>query len=279
MSGSFPGLDAAVELDILYNINPMKARPLVTTSGRIQRVAEAEPTGGERRRPAIGHRTRAEAAADELRRRILDGEFPEGFQLRQDALAAEFGISRIPIREALVQLEAEGLVKSHPHRGAVVSALSAAEIEELYELRALLEPRLLARSAPRLTPDDYRAIDGILAEYSAELRADRVDRWGELNTALHGLLYRHAEQSRTAAIVATLLQNADRYTRMHIAFTKGRARAEREHAEIVDLCRKGQVEAACRALEAHVRNAGAQLGAFLRRREPMMASKTDATRT
>src|SRR5215510_879841 len=223
----------------------------------------------------LGHRTRVEAAADELRRRILDGEFPEGFQLRQDALAAEFGISRIPIREALFQLEAEGLVNIHPHRGAIVSALSAAEVEEIYELRALLEPRLLASSAPKLTPEDYRAIDAILDEYSAELRADHVGRWGELNTALHGLLYRHADQPRTAAIVEGLLQNADRCTRMHISFTHGRARAEREHAEIVKLCRKGNVKGACGLLEEHIRNAGAQLTDVIRRREgaPRTADK------
>src|SRR5262245_39576894 len=215
----------------------------------------------------LGHRNRVEAAADALRRRILDGEFPEGFQLRQDALAAEFGISRIPIREALFQLEAEGLVNIHPHRGAIVSALSAAEVEEIYDLRALLEPRLLATSAPRLTAEDYRAIDAILDEYSAELRADHVGRWGELNTALHGLLYRHADQPRTAAIVASLLQNADRYTRMHISFTQGRSRAEREHAEIVKLCKKGDLPAACALLEEHIRNAGKQLGEVIRRRE------------
>ncbi|HEY7690641.1 MAG TPA: GntR family transcriptional regulator [Dongiaceae bacterium] len=222
----------------------------------------------------LGHRTRVEAAADELRRRILDGEFPEGFQLRQDALAAEFGISRIPIREALFQLEAEGLVNIHPHRGAIVSALSAAEVEEIYELRALLEPRLLASSAPKLTADDYRAIDAILDEYSAELRADHVGRWGELNTALHGLLYRHADQPRTAAIVAALLQNADRYTRMHISVTQGRERAEREHAGIVKLCRKGDVQSACALLEEHIRNAGKQLGEVIRRREPPAQPET-----
>ena len=66
----------------------------------------------------------------------------------------------------------------HPHRGAIVSALSAAEVEEIYDLRALLEPRLLATSAPKLTPEDYRAIDAILDEYSAELRADHVGPLG-----------------------------------------------------------------------------------------------------
>ena len=94
-----------------------------------------------------------------------------------------------------------------------------------------------------------------------------MGRWGELNTALHSLLYRHADQPRTAAIVASLLQNADRYTRMHISFTQGRSRAEREHAEIVKLCRKGDVKGACRVLEDHIRNAGVQLGAVIRRRE------------
>src|SRR5262245_49947763 len=80
----------------------------------------------------LAHRTLAAATAEELRRRILTGSFPAGYQLRQDALASEFGISRIPLREALLQLEAEGLIKIIPHRGAVVSELSIAEIEELF---------------------------------------------------------------------------------------------------------------------------------------------------
>ena len=85
------------------------------------------------RSPApIGHRTMALAAADELRRRVLDGVYPGGHPLRQDALAAELGISRIPLREALVQLESEGLVKILPHRGAVVAEASADEIAELF---------------------------------------------------------------------------------------------------------------------------------------------------
>jgi len=86
--------------------------------------------------------------AESLRERILDGEFKAGFPLRQDALASEFGVSRIPIREALMQLEAEGLIKIHPHRGAIVSELSTEEVQELFALRALLEPRLLRIPLP-----------------------------------------------------------------------------------------------------------------------------------
>ena len=107
--------------------------------------------------------TVAEQAADALRRKIMSGELPEGFSLRQDALATEFGISRIPVREALVQLEGEGLVTIVPHKGAVVSGLSIDEISELFMLRSLLEPLLLKKSAPRLTAEDYAQLDAILA--------------------------------------------------------------------------------------------------------------------
>ena len=157
----------------------------------------------------LRHKTVAGAVAEDLRRRIIDGDFASGFQLRQDALAAEFGVSRIPVREALMQLEAEGLVKIHPHRGAIVSELSTEEIEELFELRAILEPRLLKASARRLTQDDYERLNAILQEFSLALEAQHVSRWGELNTELHMVLYRHAGQPRSLAIVANLLQECD----------------------------------------------------------------------
>src|SRR3954466_16410023 len=160
-------------------------------------------------RPAqksLQHRTISSAVAEELRRRIVDGEFKSGFQLRQDALATEFGVSRIPVREALMQLEAEGLVKILPHRGAVVSELSIEEVQELFELRALLEPRLLKASAKHLTEADYERLSHILQEYSSELHAMHVSRWGELNREFHMVLYQHAGQPRSVAIVANLLQ-------------------------------------------------------------------------
>ncbi len=205
------------------------------------------------------------AAADELRQRILSGEFPEGFQLKQDALAADFGMSRIPIREALVQLESEGFVRILPHRGAQVSELSAEEIAELFELRALLEPRLLRLSAPRLTAEDFAALDRINTEYHAEIQAMNPGRWGELNTTLHLRLMSRAGQPRTLAIVTALLQNADRYTRLQLSLTgSGRTRAEREHLTMVRLCRAGDVTAACKLLTAHIRHAESMLIAFIR---------------
>jgi DNA-binding GntR family transcriptional regulator len=217
-------------------------------------------------RPAqksLQHRTIAAAVAENLRHRILDGDFKAGFPLRQDALANEFGVSRIPIREALMQLEAEGLVKIHPHRGAIVSELSTEEVQELFELRSLLEPRLLKASARRLTHNDYEKLNHILQEYSAELRANHVRRWGELNTEFHMLLYRHAGKPRALAIVANLLQECDRHTRLQLSLTDGMKRAETEHAELLRLCESGRITDACSLLEMHIEEVGRSLQVYI----------------
>src|SRR3546814_9117074 len=84
----------------------------------------------------------------------LSGERPDGTPLRQDALAENMSTSRIPVREALSRLESEGLVASFPHRGYVVTGLSRAEIEELFDLRSLLEPELIRFAIPRLEARD-----------------------------------------------------------------------------------------------------------------------------
>ena len=84
----------------------------------------------------LKHRTLSAAIVDQLRQSILDGTYPAGSQLRQDALGEAYGVSRIPVREALFQLEAEGLVRIVPQKGAIVSELSLDEINDVFDLRA-----------------------------------------------------------------------------------------------------------------------------------------------
>lgn len=210
------------------------------------------------------NRTIASSIGTEIRRRILDGRYPAGSQLRQDGLAAEFGASRIPVREALFQLEAEGLVRILPHRGAMVAPLSAADAAEALELRGALEPRLLALSAPRLTADDYARADTLLEEYAAALRAGATARWGALNMELHLLLYGRADRPRALGLVGSLLAECDRYTRLQLSTDSAELeRADREHREIVRLCRNGHVSAACALLTDHIDHVAAALMAFL----------------
>ncbi|MBP0446891.1 GntR family transcriptional regulator [Roseomonas sp. SSH11] len=200
----------------------------------------------------LHRQTVVESATDELRRRILSGEFREGEALRQDALAEEFGISRIPLREAFRQLAAEGLVTIHPHRGAVVSSLSPEEIAELFDLRALLEPDLIRRAVPRLGPADLAGAETILAAYSAAIDRADLNAWGELNTEYHLALYRPAGRAQTLALVRTLLANTDRYTRLQLAVAGGTDRAKAEHAELLEICRRGAAEEAARFTRRHV---------------------------
>lgn len=216
-------------------------------------------------RTDLKHRTLASAVVDRLREQILSNAYPSGTQLRQDALAASFGVSRIPVREALFQLEAEGLVQMVPHKGAVVTELSHEEINDVFDLRVLLETRLFRDSIERLTDADFAAIDAIQARFETAIRDRDLAQWGVLNQALHAALYARAALPQTSAVVATLLQKSDRYTRVQLSSDAARRRAAREHAELVELARRRRVEEACSFLAAHVEAVRADLLRMMRR--------------
>jgi DNA-binding GntR family transcriptional regulator len=216
-------------------------------------------------RSTIDRKTVAEAVADTLRRRILAGELGEGEQLRQEVLAAELGVSRIPLREAFRLLEGEGLITIAPHRGAVVAVRSPEEIGELFDLRVLLEPDILRHAIPKLTERDLREAATILAGYSTALTQRDVEAWGRLNTQFHLALYRPAERPRSLALVRSLLDQTDGYTRMQLLLTGGQSRAQREHTELLELCRARKTGAAAKLVEDHVREAGRSLVDFMRK--------------
>lgn len=212
----------------------------------------------------LKHKTMSAALLDEIRQRILDGRYQGGSQLRQDALADEFGTSRIPVREALFQLEAEGFVRILPHRGATVSTLSAEDVAEAFDLRIVLEPQLLRFALPHLTAADLAEMDRVLEDYSQALKVGDTARWGQLNTEFHLLLYRHAGRKRTLMIVTSLLQECDRYTRVQLSSDVSKLeRADREHRELVRLCRAGDTAEAVRLLRAHIEQVGQELRTFL----------------
>jgi DNA-binding GntR family transcriptional regulator len=210
------------------------------------------------------HRTATAAVAEAIRKRILDGSYSTGMKLQQDKLAAEFGLSRIPVREALFQLDAEGLVTIEPQRGATVSPLSRERMIETLELRALIEPYLLKLSAPRLTAEDHVALQAVLAEYGLAIAAGEVNRWGELNTRFHLLLYRQAGRPRGQTIVTTLLRESDRYTRVQLSASADyQRRAQREHKELLRLCRRGDYQRAAELMEKHIAHVAISLDALL----------------
>ena len=194
-----------------------------------------------------------------LRERILRGDYPEGEPLRQDALAEELGVSRIPVREALRQLEAEGLVTFSPHRGAVVSSLSLAEINELFELRADIESDLLARSVPAMTDEQLdRAVD-VLDEFEIALATGEVTRWGPLNWHFHAALYAPANRNFTMGVLQKLHQHSDRYFRMEVLLAQGGGRANNEHRAITAAVRDKNIPLASELMRTHILGAGQSL--------------------
>lgn len=215
--------------------------------------------------------------ADAIRERILRGHYPEGQPLRQDAIGAELGVSRIPVREALRQLEVEGLVTFNPHRGAVVSTLSLKQIRELFELRADIEGDLILRAIPNMTPEDDARADEILDAYEVALHGGQVAVWGALNWQFHSTLYAPADRGLTMSIVDKLHQHSDRYLRMQLALTHGESRARHEHRAIAAAVKKRDGAKAARLLRDHILGAGRVLVSFLEKERAQRSEVAPAT--
>ena len=228
--------------------------------------AAAARTAATKKSSPIPRQSLAAAVIERLREKILSGELREGEQLRQDAIAAEFQISRIPVREALRHLAAEGLITIVANRGAVVSALSPEEIAELFETRAVLECYMLRQAMPNITEDDLRRAEEILGQFEQSLEHDSETRsWGEWNWQFHSALYAPAQRAVMLSYLKTVNHNCDRYTRLHLVFTRDQKLAGEAHRKLLDACRTRNPEVAVEALWKHIMDAGLYLKDFIQR--------------
>ena len=213
---------------------------------------------------ALSHLTIQQAVADAVRTRIISGRLPAGERIDQDALAAEFSVSRMPVREALRQLEACGLVSMQTHRGAVITAIPTEQVEELFELRALLESDILVRAIRRMTDSDIAEAREVLGALEQSYRRGDMANWGRLNWAFHRQLYLPAGRPQTLAVLHGINLRVERYIRLHLLVTNGLDTAEREHREILRLCALRDAEAAVAFLKLHILDAGRTLVMALR---------------
>jgi DNA-binding GntR family transcriptional regulator len=213
---------------------------------------------------AIERKSIVQMAAEALREKILRGEYAEGAALRQDAIAAQLGVSRIPVREALRQLEAEGLVSFSPHHGAVVPSLSLPEIEELFELRALLESDLLRKAVPHIDAPVLARAAKILDDYDDAFDRRDIATWGTLNWAFHATLLAAAGYPLTLGVLANLHSQSERYMRLQLSLTHGERRASDEHHAILAAAAAGDADRAARLLARHIIGVGVSVREFLR---------------
>lgn len=242
----------------------------MTRRGASPQVAKRSTGGVAKPQPKtspIPRQSLAAAVVERLREKILSGELHEGEQLRQDAIAAEFQISRIPVREALSHLAAEGLIKIVANRGAIVPALSPEEIGELFETRAVLECYMLRQAIPHLREEDFKRAEDILAQFEKSLEDDSETKsWGHWNWLFHSALYAPANRPAMMGFVKTVNHNCDRYTRLHLVFTRNLHLAGEAHRKILDACQTRDPEIAAKALWDHIMDSGQYLKEFIAKR-------------
>ena len=209
--------------------------------------------------------TAQDLALEALREAILEGVLPPGEKLRQEDLAATFSTSRIPVREALRVLAYEGLVESEPHRGFTVTRLSIDEIEEVYELRTVLEGHAVRMAIPLLTESDLDELGKLFDAMEAEPDLD-----GKLmiRERFYLRLYAVTARPRLVGLIARLRQDVARSLRWKIL-----PHSPAHHDIFWEAVREGDADRAAAELGSHYRKVASLLRRVLReaeqRREPV----------
>jgi DNA-binding GntR family transcriptional regulator len=213
----------------------------------------------------------------EVRDLILAGELAPGEHIRQEALAERFGVSRIPVREALRRLEDEDLVTLVPHSGARVTTLDFAECMELYRLRESLEPLLMEEVARRATDEDITSFEAALARVEAAAAAGDPARWVVEDRLLHLGMYRVAQLPRVLAVAETAWNQTQQCRRAYMgpAETAPFDVAHREHRLIVDAIRRRDEVDAADMQRRHIRRTRNVLAERARGLDPIGAPESD----
>ncbi len=198
------------------------------------------------------HGTTSRRVADDLRTEILGGRMPPGTRIRQEELAAQLGASRVPVREALRILEADGLVTLVANTGVWVAKLSLAECEEIYQVRERVEPLLLRYAAPGLSEERIDNLERMADHMEASLNLEEFLR---LDREFHLLCYSSAETGMLNDLVYRLWNTTHHYRRACASSNDDRSlrMIHDEHHMITTLLRDGDVTGAERVPQGHIR--------------------------
>ncbi|AMO99643.1 bacterial regulatory s, gntR family protein [Collimonas arenae] len=193
--------------------------------------------------------TSAGIIAARLRDDINDGRWPDGAALRQDELATLYGVSRIPVREALNLLRDDGLVVIEPNRGAYVTRLRVADVEEIFDLRILLEADALVRAIPAHSRKTLVLIEAIQAQLELE---DAKAAWIQSDRAFHEALYAPSGRPQTLALISKLRTRVERYGLSKLRPGSRREGWASEHRQLLAAVTAGDAEEAVKVLTMHL---------------------------
>ncbi|HZA20135.1 MAG TPA: GntR family transcriptional regulator [Actinomycetota bacterium] len=211
-------------------------------------------------RSELTRRTASEAVSERLRAEIQRGDLKPGTRLRQGEVAARFGVSTTPVREAFALLQAQGLVRIDPHRGAIVFLPTAEDAQELYEIRIALETLAIGRAVKNLDREELDELRAILDEMR---EVGTAEGWSDLHNRFHMLLYNGSGLPRLAMTIANLRDASSSYINMFVALNKGMDVSNEGHKEILEACEERDTRRAKKAVAQHLRTSEASLVASL----------------
>lgn len=209
--------------------------------------------------PLANRMATTDAIASALRTAIVAGTLLSGESLPQEELASFFGVSRIPVREALRLLESEGWIKFLPNKGASVHPLSVGEAAEIYEILASLECTALRLALPKHTSESLFRSEQILNAARGDVTGTQIT---VSNLQFHLSLYEPAGRKRLLELIKTFRSRGERYLRLKLSVVDHRKDSDREHREILMLCQKGSSRAVS-VLQRHLESTGEMLVRYL----------------
>ncbi|HEY8568892.1 GntR family transcriptional regulator [Microbulbifer sp.] len=198
----------------------------------------------------------------QLKADLQHGLFAPGTPLKQSEIAEHYGVSRIPVRDALARLKSEGWLTGHGKRGVAVPLLDPQEAEDLYLMRMHLEPLLLERAAPNLNGELLGRARDILDAMETNPPLDAA-ALGQLNWQFHTGLYRAAARPTLFNTVEQLQRQCERYIGYQNRSLDYQDTSQREHYQLLELLQRGKTDKACTLLEQHIAAAGRVLVAHL----------------
>jgi DNA-binding GntR family transcriptional regulator len=230
-------------------------------------AARAAPTAPRRtRRRATPRSSLVDAAYAALRQRILDNTYPPGHQALEQALAEDLGISRTPLREALIRLQKEGLVEVIPRHGMRVLPVSPADMKEIYEILSALESMAAALAAKRRPSDaELAPLEQASRDMAKALRADDLEAWAEADERFHRHLIELSSNRLLIEAVLNFWDRAHRVRRFTLRLRPKPVHSTKEHMALVERIRAGDAAGANEVNRAHRERASVELLGILER--------------
>jgi DNA-binding GntR family transcriptional regulator len=214
-----------------------------------------------------------------LEEEIATGGLKPGERLDEASLAARFGVSRTPIREALQHLAAAGLVELRPHRSAVVSAPDPVRLIEMFDVMAEMEAMCGRLAAGRLKPESEAALEATLAACSEAAKAGDTDTYYFENENFHRAIYAASGNRFLAEQAMILHRRLAPFRRLQLRVRNRMRASQNEHEAIVDWIRNGDPDKAAELLRAHIAIQGARFGDFMASIEPLQTTRVPTLAT